>query len=151
MSRKRIGVTETNFNEVDIYFHNMFKSNRAVGDKSLAALYKLQEAKENYYNLPKIVWSNKKASIASIEKRRKSLNVWINDYIAPYIWERCLKTLRQNRSRKKLKLKKIDLPYQVYSKLKLLSQNQKIPIVKIIEKNADSAIRKMLSKQEKTK
>jgi macrodomain Ter protein organizer (MatP/YcbG family) len=60
----------------------------------------------------------------SIGKRiqQEALQIWIHTYVSPEKWQRCLLTLRQNKSRKKLKLRRLDLKMDVYLTVKTLAK-----------------------------
>jgi macrodomain Ter protein organizer (MatP/YcbG family) len=143
MSRKRVGVTLDNIHDIDIYFKNLFKSNRVIESHKLEDLNKQFEAKESFLNLPEINWKNKIATLKTIQVRAKALEEWVKQYIPKSRWERCLKPIRQNKSRRKLRLKRIDLPNAVYQKLKTLSTIKKSSINGLIDNLASAALQRI--------
>jgi hypothetical protein len=149
MSRKRVGVTLDNIHDIDIYFKNLFKSNRAIESHTLDDLNKQFEAKEGYLNLPEINWKTQIAILKTTQIRAKALEEWVNQYIPKSRWERCLKTIRQSKFRKRKKLKRIDLSNELYQKLKMLSKRKAISIIEFIEESVNKNIVKLNKRVDK--
>jgi hypothetical protein len=122
MPRPRKGITLSNIHLVDSYFHNALKNNRLSSSKSLESLNRTYDAKEAFMALPAINWKTETIKKETILKRQAALQVWIDEYITPEKWQRCLLTLRQNKSRKKLKLRRLDLKMDVYLTVKTLAK-----------------------------
>ena len=84
----------------------------------------MREAKDHFNQLPQIDWKNDSTKTASMIKRREALQQWIDKFIPSKKWQRCLLTLRQNKSRRKLKLKRLDLQLDVYLTVKTLAKKK---------------------------
>jgi hypothetical protein len=143
MPRPRKGVTFSNIHHVDSYFHNALKSNRLSTTKSVESLSLMYDAKEAFLNLPAINWTNDSTKKESVLKRKDGLQAWIDKYILPEKWQRCLLTLRQNKSRKKLKLRRLDLKMDVYLTVKALAKKQGLSIGDAIYNLAKPKLDKM--------
>jgi hypothetical protein len=143
MPRPRKGVTLSNIHHVDSYFHNALKSNRLSTSKSLESLNLIYDAKEAFLKLPVINWTNDTTKKESILKRKEELQTWIDKYISTEKWQRCLLTLRQNKSRKKLKLRRLDLKMDVYLTVKALAKKQGLSIGDTIYNLAKPKLDKM--------
>ncbi len=146
MPRPRKGITSANFLQVDRYFTLALRDNRLF-DKSTKGLSILHQAKEAFNRLPNINWSSPDAKKTSIAKRQAALQEWVDNFIPPNKWQRCLLTLRQNKSRKKLKLRRVDLPLEVYLTVKALAQKQELSLAETIFKLAKPAFNRLYKKE----
>ncbi len=124
MPRPRKGVTFANLHLVDSYFQNAIKLNRLSTNKSIEHLGFMYDAKEAFKALPIINWKDSTSKKDSLLQRKEALQAWIDKYITPDKWQRCLLTLRQNKSRKKLKLRRLDIKIDVYLAIKALAKKQ---------------------------
>lgn len=146
MPRPRKGVTYANFLHVDRYFALALKDNRLF-EKTTKGLKLLQEAREAFNKLPTINWSTAENKKISLVIRQAALQKWIDQFIPPAKWQRCLLTLRQNKSRKKHKLKRLDLPLEVYLTVKALSQKKNLSLAETIYQIAKPAFEKIAKKE----
>lgn len=150
MPRPRLGITLQNLHQVDRYFYQSLKDNRLYKATSVESTRHLFQAKEAYQKLPNINWKNEAAKMKSIHERQLALQAWVDKYVPPEKWQRCLLTLRQSKSRKKLKLKRLDLQLDVYLTLKTLAQKMRLSLGETIYKLAKPQLDK-LYKTEMTK
>jgi hypothetical protein len=131
MSRPRKGVTLENMYYVEEYFYRALKDDRLYEDDEDS--WNLQDsANRAFKRLPSIDYKNEKTRKASGEERRIALQKWIDKYISSERWQRCLMTLRQNKSRKKLKHVRVDLPLEVFTAVKLLAREKKVTLSEAI-------------------
>ncbi len=136
MPRPRQGVTLSNIHLVDRYFHNALKTNRLSSTLSVENLGMQFDAREAFQKLPVINWKNDATKKETILLRREALQQWIDQFVSPAQWQRCLLTLRQNKSRKKLKLRRLDLKMEVYLTVKALAKKMGLSIGETIHQLA---------------
>jgi hypothetical protein len=146
MPRPRRGVTLSNLLQVDRYFALALKENRLFTNKTLS-LNALHEAKEAFSKLPAIQWKTETSKKNSMVHRQVALQAWIDQFVDSIKWQRCLLTLRQKKSRKKRKLRRLDLPLEIYLIVKALALKQDLTLAEAIYKLAKPAFEK-LSKTE---
>lgn len=147
MPRPRKGVTLDNLHNVDRYFFQALKGNKLFLNKNTQNFNLHYEAKEAFSKLPAIDWKNDATKKASMLTRQQALQAWIDQYITPEKWQRCLLTLRQNKSRKKLKLRRLDLQADVYLTLKALAKKKKLSLGETIYQLAKPALNKLYKKE----
>lgn len=140
MARPKKGVTPANINKVDNYFLRAFKYDRLHRDSWFASHDALYEAKESYKKLPAISSKSSEAKKTTLANRCVALQQWIDTYIPNEKWQRCLLTLRQEKSRKKLKLRQLNLGADIYSKVKVLAEKKGITMGEAIQKLAKPAL-----------
>ena len=143
MPRPRKGVTLENLHHVDRYFSQSLKNNRLFINNSAAKSNLHYDALDAFKKLPAIDWKNDDLKQSTLSKRCIALQEWIDQYVSPTKWQRCLLTLRQNKSRKKLKLRRLDLQLDVYLTIKALAKKQKISLGEVIYKLAKPALDKI--------
>lgn len=142
MPRPRKGVTAKNLHEVDRYFSRLLKENRSLSNSTSKNFNLQHEAKRAYDKLPALEWHTENSKSKSMQIRIPALQNWIDKYVTAVKWQRCLLTLRQNKSRKKLKLKRLDLQLDVYLNLKLLAKKQGRTIGETIHELVKPALKK---------
>ena len=143
MARPRKGVTKANLLQVDRYFSLALKQNRLFNLSSSKNLEIFYYAKEAYNKLPSIDWKNDITKKNSIDNRIAALQIWVDEYVPAEKWQRCLLTLLQNKSRKKLKLRRLDLQLDIYLIVKALARKQKMSLGATIYKLAKPAFNKI--------
>ena len=143
MPRPRNGVTLGNIHLVDRYFHNAIKNNRLATSQSTESLGRVFDAKEAFLKLPVINWKNETTKKDTILQRKEALQQWIDEFVTPTQWQRCLLTLRQNKSRKKLKLRRLDLKMEVYLTVKALAKKLGLSIGDTIQHLAKPKLDKL--------
>lgn len=147
MPRAKIGVTPNNFFLVRQYFDRAIKDNRlwdlepTSNDKSIIAIHEF-----NILLAKELTESH--ATSDEIEEARKALQLWIDKYIPAGKWQRCLKTLRQRKSRKRLRLHHLDLNHRVYSAIKELAERFNLSLSKVIYKLAKAELTRLQENQE---
>lgn len=147
MPRPRKGVTAANLLQVDRYFLLALKDNRLFTEKSPMRLSLVQEAKDAYNKLPPLDWKTESTRKHSLVKRQLALQEWIDKFIPPKKWQRCLLTLRQNKSRKKHKLRRLDLPLDTYLIIKALAQKQQLTLSATIYNLAKPVFNKLFKSE----
>lgn len=147
MPRPRQGVTSANILNVDSYFSRALKDNRLFTRQPTQNFDLIFQAKEAFFKLPPIDWKNETTKKKSITLRIAALQQWIDQYVDPKKWQRCLLTLRQNKSRKKLKLRRLDLQMNVYLTVKILAKSFGLSLNDTIDKLAKPALNKIYKNQ----
>lgn len=145
MARPKKGVTPKNLLYVEDYFSRAFQADRLSGQgwfKSWNAYY---DAKETYKKIPHYHWTAKDTK--TVAKRCAALQKWIDQYIPNSKWQRCLLTIRQAKSRKKLKLRQLNLRSDVYLTVKILADKKGITMGEIIKKLTEPALQKIYDKE----
>lgn len=142
MPRPRKGVTLENLYPVDSYFYRALKDNRLFEENDVG--WELNnKAGTAFKKLPTIDRSNHKTKQATTEQRRVALQKWVDKYIPPDKWQRCLMTLRQNKSRKKLKLRNIHVTQEVYFGVQTLAERTGLTMGEVIYKVTQAALDKL--------
>lgn len=141
MARPKQGVTPKNLLHVENYFSRAFRFDRIRGQGWFESEDAYYDAKEAYKNLPHFNWTTKDTKM--IEKRCKTLQIWIDQHVANEKWQRCLLTLRQAKSRKKLKLRQLNLKFDVYLTVKTLAKKKGITMSDVVKKLAEPALQKI--------
>jgi len=136
MTRPRRGVTLQNLHQVDRYFYQALKDNRLFKETSVEATRKVFRAKEAFQKLPGVNWKNETVKKNTMRIRQVALQAWIDTYVPKEKWQRCLLTLRQHKSRKKLQLKRLDLQLDVYLTVKALAKKLELSLGEVIYKLA---------------
>lgn len=147
MARPRKGVTLSNLLSVDRYFSLALKDNRLFPAKAAKNIDLLYQAKEAYQKLPAIDWKSDSQKKMTMLTRQSALQAWVDEHVTPAKWQRCLLTLRQNKSRKKLKLRRLDLPLEVYLTVKALALKQEKSLSETIYHLAKPAFEKLSKKE----
>ena len=142
MPRPRKGVTLANMYHVDDYFYRALKDNRLYEENDDS--WELHDnANRTFKKIPPIDYKNEKTKKASKEERRVALQKWIDKHVSPEKWQRCLMTLRQRKSRKKLNLQRVDLPMEVYLVVKRLADKKGATLAEAIYSVAKPALDKI--------
>lgn len=136
MARPRRGVTLQNLHQVDRYFYQALKDNRLFKEASVETTRKVFRAKEAFQKLPGVNWKNETVKKTTMRLRQAALQAWIDTYVPKEKWQRCLLTLRQHKSKKKLKLKRLDLQLEVYLTVKALAKKLELSLGEVIYKLA---------------
>lgn len=141
MARPKQGVTPKNLLHVENYFSRAFRFDRLRGVGWFESDDAYYDAKETYKKLPYFNWTTKDSK--TIDKRCKTLQKWVDQHVADDKWQRCLLTLRQAKSRKKLKLRQLNLQSDVYLTVKILAKKKGITMGKLVKKLAEPALQKI--------
>lgn len=141
MARPKQGVTSKNLLHVENYFSRAFQFDRLRGQGWFESEDAYYDAKEAYKKLPHFNWTTKDTRM--IDKRCMILQKWIDKHIANEKWQRCLLTLRQAKSRKKLKLRQLNLKSDVYLTVKILAKKKGITMSDVVKKLAEPALKKI--------
>jgi hypothetical protein len=147
MPRPRIGVTLTNMNKVELYFARAFKHDRLRGRGWFNNHDIFFEAKENFQKLPSIDSKTPQTKKHSTQHRCDALQKWIDAYIPSEKWQRCLLTLRQDKSRRKLKLRQLNLQSDVYLIVKALAKKKEMTMGELIRTLAEPVLNKMYKQE----
>jgi hypothetical protein len=145
--RPRKGVTLQNLHQVDRYYYQALKDNRLFKETSVEATRELFRAKEAFQKLPSINWKTAATKKTSMSIRQAALQNWVDKYVPKEKWQRCLLTLRQHKSRKKLKLKRLDLQLDVYLTVKALANKLKLSLGEVIYKLAKPKLDQIYKKE----
>lgn len=140
MARPSNGVTLVNMYFIDRYFSRALKDNRLHEDYGDDGWKMYHDAKEAFKSIPDIDYKNESTTK---EARRIALQNWINNHVPSKRWQRCLMTQRQHRSRKKLKLRKLDLPEEVYDVIRSLAEKMGVTMGDAIYSIARPALDKI--------
>lgn len=144
MARPHRGVTLENMYYVDSYFYRALKDRRLFETEESDENWGFYDnANEAFNTLPSINRKNEETKKATTEERRIALQEWVDKYISSKKWQRCLMTLRQDKSRKKLKLKSLDLTLDVYLVVKNLAEKMGMTIGEAIYDIAKPALDKL--------
>lgn len=128
MARPRMGITLENMYPVESYFYGALKDNRLFDIEREDSWNLQNDANEAFKKLPPIDRTNDETREETTQKRRVALQEWVDQYVPPDKWQRCLMTLRQNKSRKKLQLKRVDLTLETYLLVKHLAEKMNLTI-----------------------
>ncbi len=134
MPKPRIGVTAENWLEVFVYFK------RAINEDRLFEQYskeytRVVEAEQALLAIMDIKGDRK-------NKCRHAMQIWVDEYVPPKKWERCLKTLRQKKSIKKLTLVRLDLPYNIFSQLKALAKTLNLNLKETVSQLTETELKR---------
>lgn len=143
MARPRRGVTLQNLHQVDRYFYQALQDNRLFKENSVETTRKVFRAKGAFRKLPSINWKNETVKKNTMRIRQIALQDWIDTYVPKEKWQRCLLTLRQHKSRKKLQLKRLDLQLDVYLTVKALAKKLGLSLGEVIFKLAKPKLDKI--------
>lgn len=143
MPRPKQGVTSKNFLRIDNYFVRAFRFDRLSGKGWFNDNNSYYKAKEKFQKLPNINWSDESAKKISLDKRRKALQKWIDEHVSNEKWQRCLLSLRQDKSRKKLDIRQLNLKADIYRTVKIISQKKKITMGEVIRQLAEPVLAKI--------
>lgn len=124
MSRVRTGVTEKNAEEVYQYFLQAIQERRIFEDD----LEKLTKAAQAIVKLTPIRGVN-----SDVATFKTVLQLWVDTYIPPDKWQRCLDTLRQIQSNQKHGVKSVKLSKKTYAMLKKHAEKHKISLQKALD------------------
>lgn len=141
MARPKEGVTPKNLLHVENYFSRAFRFDRLRGQGWFKDEDTYYDAKEAYKSLPHFNWTTKDTKM--IDKRCKTLQKWIDQHVANDKWQRCLLTLRQAKSRKKLKLRQLNLKADVYLTVKILAEKKGITMGELVKRLAEPALKRI--------
>jgi macrodomain Ter protein organizer (MatP/YcbG family) len=141
MARPKEGVTPKNFIHVQNYFSRAFRFDRLRGLGWFESGDNYYDAKEAYTKLQYPNWDKNDAK--SLDKRCQTLQKWIDTHIPNEKWQRCLLTIRQAKSRKKLKLRQLNLKYNVYLNVKILAEKKGVTMNALIEQLVEPVLNKI--------
>ncbi len=141
MPRTKIGVTLNNLLLVRQYFERAIKDNRLWTLESYHPDFILKAIKE--FNLSAHLFVVNGLEMREAEKARLVLQQWIDHYVEPNKWQRCLKTLRQRKSRKRLGLHHVDLNHKIYGCVKELAEKYNISLTQVIYKLAKAELHRL--------
>ncbi len=150
MPRPRKGVTLANLNNVEYYFSRALRNERMQRSGWFPDYDLFYEAKEEFRKLPRVDSSDKSQEKISMGKRQKALQKWVDKYIKKEKWQRCLLTLRQDKSRKKLGLRQLNLKADIYRTVKIISQKKGITMGEVIKKFAEPMLKKIYKSEIET-
>lgn len=148
MARPRKGVTLDNMRGVLQYFNNSLKRGNLYckdknGNIENSGYRDLIKATDAFDEMRTQVYKQKER-----EKDRQLLQEWIDAYVLPEQWQRCLMTLRQKKSIKKLRLQVLNLPEDVYFSIKMLSRHKELTMSETIRYIIEPHIKKMYASSE---
>lgn len=143
MGRSRKGVTLDNMRNVLQYFNNSLERGNLYrkdknGDIINCEYQELMKVSKAFNQMRAEIYEQKDR-----EKYQKLLQQWIDTYILPEQWQRCLMTLRQKKSIKTLKLQVLNLPEDVYISVKMLSRHKGCTMSETIRYIIEPHIKKM--------
>lgn len=124
MSRVRAGVTEENAAEVHQYFLQAIQERRIFEDD----FDKLTKAAQAIVKLTPIRDANSDVAVF-----KTVLQLWVDTYVPPDKWQRCLATLRQIRSNQKHGVKSVKLSKETYAMLRKHADKHKISLQKALD------------------
>ncbi len=138
MPRIKIGVTVNNIFLVREYFERAIKDNRLWTLELYHSDFIIKATEE--FQMFAHLFVEVNSLPIDIEKARLTLQQWIDQYVHPNKWQRCLKTLRQRKSRKRLGLHHVDLNHKIYSCVKELAEKHNTSLTQVIYKLAKAEL-----------
>ena len=131
------GVTEARVWEIYHYFRRALKAGRLLGEP------------EHYH----LVEEAEKLLVTAMTKDSgencQLVQAWVDKYVTLKQWQRCIRTLHQRKSRKKLALVTLNLPVDIYFKLKVLSKEFKLGLKDTINQLANAELNRLTDKEVK--
>lgn len=151
MSRPKVGVTLNNFIAVRIYFKSALKDGRlwdssAVLDDDF--INNAERAFKTVFLRDEKIDHNDKTNVKEYHlKSCAALQSWIDNFVPKEKWERCLKTLRQQKRRKKYTMRRLDLPEDIYISLKILAEQLQLNLAETVQKAVQTELDKFCDKE----
>lgn len=141
MPRPKKGVTLDNMFLVYQYFSRAIEDNRLWNEEE--GTDEIVQATNAFSSLPIKEAIQTEETVEKMDAIRQVLQLWVDKYVPPKKWHRCLKTLRQRKSRKRLRLHHLDLNQEAYRCIKELAGRFDLSLADTIHKMAKGELNRI--------